>query len=351
MNRYHFHKNFKLNGISFSSNAELLIYAQELSFEIHLFLQSWFSNDDFIIVETSGSTGVPKEIKLLKKHMINSACATGDYFDLKENTSALLCLSVNYIAGKMMFIRALSLGWHLDVVHPDIHPLKDLKKKYDFSAMVPLQVEHSINSLNLIKTLIVGGGVVSPNLQQKIQHSCCVVFATYGMTETITHIAVKKLNNFKKINSSHVENSYYKILPNIEIYKDQRDCLVINAPKVSNKIIFTNDIVSLISETQFEWMGRFDTVINSGGVKLHPEKIEEKLAKIIASRFFVAGISDSKLGKKLILVVEGNPQEINTMNVSLSKFEIPKEIYFVDKFVETKTRKIQRTKTLNLIRF
>ena len=126
---------------------------------------------------------------------------------------------------------------------------------------------------------------------------------------------------------------------------------MINAPKVSNKIIFTNDIVSLISETQFQWMGRFDTVINSGGVKLHPEKIEEKLAKIIATRFFVAGISDSKLGKKLILVVEGNPQEINTMNVSLSKFEIPKEIYFVEKFVETKTRKIQRTKTLNLIRF
>ena len=126
---------------------------------------------------------------------------------------------------------------------------------------------------------------------------------------------------------------------------------MINAPKVSNKIIFTNDIVSLISETQFQWMGRFDNVINSGGVKLHPEKIEEKLAKIIASRFFVAGISDSKLGKKLILVVEGSPQEINTMNVSLSKFEIPKEIYFVDEFVETKTRKIQRTKTLNLIRF
>ena len=351
MKRSHLHKNFKLNGISFSSNTELLIYALDLSSEIHLFLQSWFSNDDFMIIETSGSTGVPKEIKLQKQHMINSACATGNYFDLKENTSALLCLSVNYIAGKMMFIRALSLGWHLDVVHPDIHPLKDLEKKYDFSAMVPLQLEHSINSLNLIKTLIVGGGVVSSKLQQKIQHSTCDVFATYGMTETITHIAVKKLNNFKKINSSQAENSYYKVLPNIDIYKDQRDCLVINAPKVLNKIIFTNDIVSLVSDTQFEWMGRFDTVINSGGVKLHPEKIEEKLAKIITSRFFVAGISDSKLGEKLILVVEGKPQNINTTNVSLSKFEIPKEIYFVEKFVETKTRKIQRTKTLNLIRF
>jgi len=351
LKRYRFHKDFKLNEISFSSNAELLMYAQDFSYEIHLFLQSWFSNDDFIIVETSGSTGVPKEIKLQKQHMINSACATGNYFDLKENTSALLCLSVNYIAGKMMFIRALSLGWHLDVVKPDIHPLKDLKKKYDFSAMVPLQLEHSINSLNLIKTLIVGGGVVSKKLQQRILHSTCVVFATYGMTETITHIAVKKLNNLKKLNSSQVENSYYKVLPNIEIYKDQRDCLVINAAKVSNKIIFTNDIVSLISDTQFEWLGRFDTVINSGGVKLHPEKIEEKLAKIIASRFFIAGIPDSKLGEKLILVVEGKPHIINTMNVSLSKFQIPKEIYFVNQFVETKTRKIQRTKTLNLIRF
>jgi O-succinylbenzoic acid--CoA ligase len=355
-----FHKDFQLNEVSFSSVEEILDYTANFSDEIYQFLETWFSKDPFIIVKTSGSTGVPKDIKLLKSQMINSAFATGAFLNLKENTTALLCLPTIYIAGKMMLVRALTLGWHLDVINSNSNPLKGISKKYDFSAMVPLQLENSINSLDQIKKIIVGGGVVSRQLQDKIQNTTCAIFATYGMTETITHIAIKKLNNFSATNTSVQEKSYYKVLPNVTIYKGVRGCLVIKAPKVSNEVVFTNDIVNLISDNQFEWLGRFDNVINSGGVKLHPEEIEDKLAKIINNRFFVAGITDNKLGEKLVLVIE---QEVASKEFcrslkleikelkSLTKFEIPKEIYSVDKFIETETKKIQRKRTLDLIKF
>lgn len=358
-----FHKDFQLNGISFSSVDELLLYAHDFSDEMFQFLETWFSTDAFIYVKTSGSTGNPKEIKLQKQQMLHSALATGKYFDLKETTTALLCLQVSFIAGKMMLVRALTLGWHLDIVKPNSSPLEGLKKKYDFSAMVPLQLENAINSIHLIKKIIVGGGAVSKQLQDKLQNLSTAVFATYGMTETITHVAVKKLNNFLplpgEVTKKVLHEEYYQTLPNVAIYKDVRNCLVIAAPKVSKDVIFTNDIVQLISDTQFQWLGRFDTIINSGGVKLHPERIEEKLAKIIRTRFFVAGIADQKLGQKLILLVELEPNnvlkekqfvkaEIKKL-ASLSKYEIPKEIYFIASFIETPTKKIQRKKTLNLI--
>ena len=354
-----FHKDFQLNNTSFSSVDELLKYSHSLSEEINHFFKNWFSKEDFILVKTSGSTGIPKEIKLQKEQMKNSAFATGKYFGLKEKTTALLCLSTVYIAGKMMLVRALTLGWHLDVLAVNSFPLREIKKEYDFSAMVPLQLQNSIENIHLIQTLIVGGGVVSNQLKNKLQIISTDVFATYGMTETITHIAVKKLNNFKNVTTSAVQKSYYETIPNVEIYKDVRNCLVIKAPRVSNEIIFTNDIVNLISDTKFEWLGRFDNVINSGGIKLHPEKIEEELSKIITTLFFVAGIPDEKLGERLVLVLELQNHKVskfesllleNIKNLtSLSKFEKPKEIYFVDEFVQTETGKIQRKKTLHKI--
>ena len=353
MEQYNFHKHFQLNGNSFSSVDEILRYTYEFSDELHFFLKDWFSNTNFISVNTSGSTGKPKPIQLKKEFVINSAMATGNYFNLQENISALLCLPIAYIAGKMMLIRALTLGWQLDIVTPTSFPLEKIKKHYDFSAMIPLQLEKSIPKMDFIKKIIVGGGVVSKELEIKIQNIPTEIFATYGMTETITHIAVKKLNN------AFESPNFYQTLPNITIYKDERNCLVIEAPNITEEIIFTNDVVRLISDTQFEWLGRFDNVINSGGIKLHLEKIEEKLSEIIKERFFVAGISDAVLGEKLVLVIELEnfkakelkslvEEKINNLP-SLSKFEIPKEIYFVNKFIETATKKIHRKKTLDLM--
>ena len=347
--KMNFHKSFQLNGKTFANPNEIIDFSKEISLEISLFLKDWFSEKRSLEVKTSGSTGVPKTIAIKKEFFINSALSTAEFLDLKEGTAALMCLPSKYIAGKMMLVRALVLGWHLDVVSSKLNPLENLDKAYDFSAMVPLQLEHSLVKINQIKKVIVGGGVVSSQLQEKLQGIQSIVYATYGMTETVSHIALKKLNHWTPIPGLASLASFYQLLPNVSIYKDTRNCLVIDAPKVAEEIIFTNDIVQVVSDKHFEWLGRFDNVINSGGIKLHPERIEEKLSKIIDQRFFVAGIPDAKLGQKLVLLVEGNQQKINFTKVGLLKYETPKQIFFVDAFVTTETKKIQRNKTLDLL--
>ena len=339
------HTSFKLNGLQFSSIKELLLYIKGVSEDSYQFLLTWFDERDYVEVQTSGSTGKPKLIRLKKGYMKNSAVATGTFFNLQENTTALVCLSANYIAGKMMLVRALTLGWHIDIIASTSTPLLQTDLIYDFSAMVPMQLQNSLSEIHRVKKLIVGGGVVSDTLINEIQNISTQIYATYGMTETITHIAVKPLNCFSKENTI----SFYKVLPSVNIYIDQRSCLVIEAPNVSDELVVTNDVVQLISDNTFEWIGRFDNVINSGGVKLHPEQIEEKLSKVIKNRFFVSAVSDEVLGQKLILIVESPAYDLGDLTIYLSKYEIPKSIYFLDVFVETSTNKIQRNKTLSLL--
>jgi len=357
MNNSKLHKKFKLNGESFTSEKEILDFSKHKLLELYPFLSDWFNDENYIAVQTSGSTGNPKTIQLKKEYMVNSAKATGTFFKLSDQTAALLCLSPNYIAGKMMLIRALTLGWHLDVIEPSSNPLVGIKKDYDFCAMVPLQLENSLPQLYRIKKVIVGGAPVSNSLLERIQNISTAIFATYGMTETITHIALKPLNEHAMSlrGGTTWQSQHYKTLPNISISKDTRDCLMINAPKLSDSPIITNDVVEILSETEFKWLGRFDTIINSGGVKLIPEEIEGKLASVIEERFFVAGILDEKLGEKLVLVIETSSLKLQTLKLeiesltALERFEIPKEIYTVKTFVETETKKIQRKKTLDLV--
>ncbi len=353
MNYTKFHKNFTLNSKSFENAEELLLFSKTISNDVFTFLDNWLNTTDSITVQTSGSTGKPTTIQLKKKYIINSAIATGNYFDIHEKTKALVCLSPNYIAGKMMWVRALVLGWRLDVVEPDANPLKNIDTDYDFCAMVPLQLSNSLPYLHRIKELIVGGGVVSNKLIQSLQDVSTKVYATYGMTETITHIAIKPLNIFNKMSlreGTTRQSLNYEILPNIKITTDNRDCLIINAPKVSDTQIITNDIVELISKTEFKWLGRYDTIINSGGVKLIPEQIEEKLSIYISNRFFIAGIPDDVLGEKLVLVIENeNLTSSFQFPTSLHKYEIPKETFYIEKFIETNTKKINRAKTLALL--
>lgn len=342
-----FHKDFRLNNTEFTSIEFLLLYVKENETVSYSFLKEWFNNEDFVIIQTSGSTGKPKPIKILKIHMINSAIATGHYFNLKEGTTALLCLSPNFIAGKMMLVRALVLGWHIDVVEPKSNPLDKNSIVYDFCAMVPMQVAKSLNGLHKIKQLIVGGGAVSNNLLEKLQSLKTKIFATYGMTETVTHIAIKKLNH------CDLETSSFKIIPDIKISKDVRGCLVINAPKITSDRVITNDLVELIDGSNFKWLGRFDNIINSGGIKIVPEQVEEKLSKIILNRFFIASQKSETLGEELILIVEG--KEISTIKdkindlQTLPKFHKPKSIYFATKFIETKTGKINRKEILKTL--
>ncbi len=342
---------FGLQSLAYSFIKEGEFYEQEVG----NFLLDWLNAKDHIIVQTSGSTSKPKEIKIYKQQMINSARATGAFFKLEPGTTALLCLPTAYIAGKMMLVRAMILGWKIDLVPPKTNPLDTLYKQYDFCAMIPLQLDNSINRLHLVKKLIVGGGVVSENLRELVQGIKTKIYETYGMTETVTHIAARRINPKKKKDKK--EAGFFKALPNISLSIDQRNCLVIKAPQLNDETIVTNDVVELKTYKKFLWKGRYDNVINSGGIKLYPEEIETKLQLLIDERFFITSLPDNALGNRVVLVVEGDydltiketlEKAIRHLEI-LSKYEIPKEIYFLPQFVETDTGKIQRNKTLELI--
>ena len=300
------------------------------------FFLDWFDHKDYIEMTTSGATGLPKLVRLEKQAMIQSALATGDFFGLKPGDKALLCLPTQFIAGKMMLVRSLILGLELDVVVPSTEPLAYNNKKNDFVAMVPLQVQNSIEKLKNIKKLIIGGAKIDSSLEEKLLPLKTEIYETYGMTETITHIAAKR-----------VGESVFSILPNVKIEKDDRGCLVIYVSSISDEPIVTNDLVDLVNENQFSFLGRFDNVINSGGVKLIPEQIEAKLTGKINSRFFVTGVPDTTLGEKLILVIEGEKQDFGPDFFDvLGKFEKPKEIVFVPKFKENENGKLLRKPSL-----
>lgn len=386
------HPSFHLNGNSFQNKNELIFFSKGLSVTIFSFISDFLNESETIKLQTSGSTGTPKVIEVRKRFMLNSALETGTFFNLKENSTALLCMNPKFIGAKMMLVRAMLLGWKLDIVNPSSNPLKEINKIYDFCAMVPMQVLGSLESLHKIKMLIIGGGAVSFDLKKALQKVPTHCFSTYGMTETVSHIAVQQLNNFKtdterrllsgvetsrsvmkqSVNKIEITSSFpsrndvcYKVLPDITISTDKRNCLIINAPKISDKVIITNDLVEVISDSEFKWLGRYDSIINSGGIKLIPEQIEERLSEIIKERFFISSLPNQVLGEKVVLVVEyGNNLEVistplndrkniifNKMRSlkSLSKYEIPKEVFFIPNFIETETKKIQRKKTLDLV--
>ena len=339
------HPNFKWNGISLEKN-DLLRIAYDFikegeDFEkiTGEFILDWFNSNSFISVTTSGTTGAPKKIKIDKQAMVFSALATAEFFDLKATNRVLNCLSTNYIAGKMMLIRSFVLGFEMDFVKPTSNPLKNNNKFYDFVAMVPLQVENSINELINVRKLIIGGSKINYNLKNKLLGLSTLVFETYGMTETITHIAAR-----------NISDSYFSVLPHVTISKDKRNCLIIDTPRISASSITTNDVVNIISNTEFELLGRIDNVINSGGVKLFPEQIELKLAHKIQTRFFVTGIPDDHFGEIVALIVEGSPIpfEDDIFN-DLLPYEKPKKIHFLSNFLETESGKIKRAATLNLV--
>ncbi|MDG5491854.1 AMP-binding protein [Psychroserpens sp. SPM9] len=344
------HLKFKLNGTNYNHD-ELKEVSYSLVKEgeayekvVGNFLLDWLDDKDFVLVKTSGSTGIPKTVKLKKQAMVNSAVMTGDFFGLKPGDTALHCLPSRYIAGKMMLVRAMILGLELQLVSPTTMPAYDDQTPYDFCAMIPLQLKNSLDRLTCIDTLIVGGATVSKSLRLALKDVHTTVFETYGMTETVSHIAVRQLNKISEA------ESHFQTLPNVVISQDDRQCLVIEAEKLSEAKVITNDIVELVTPTAFDIIGRFDNMINSGGVKLFPELIESKLQDKIDLPFFITSEADKDLGQKLVLVLEGATNDLNsTVFDELDKFEVPKEIYSIPKFIQTETGKLQRQKTLEAI--
>ena len=346
------HPAFKFNGLQYQIE-DLKLFAKDLESKgdkhevsIGIFIQQWFNDRDHVLVKTSGSTGKPKEVKLNKSHMLNSAEATGIFFKLGENTRALLCLPSNFIAGKMMLVRAMTLGWDLHVVAPEKDALTQYDNEYDFVAMVPYQVNYSIDALQKVKKLIIGGGTISSDLEKKLFEVDTEVFATYGMTETLTHIAVRRINGL-------AHSPHYTALPNVKFSVDERNCLEIDAPSISDEKVFTNDMVKLMSPTTFKWLGRYDHVINSGGIKIYPEELEKKLSVFIDLPFVITSLKDDQLGERLILIIEKSKNkdlpDYSEVFSKLNKYERPKKIYSFSKFPYTETGKIIRSKVLDLL--
>ncbi len=310
------------------------------------FLMDWISPREEVVVRTSGSTGKPKSITLKKQAMVNSALATGAYFGIREKSSALLCLSADHIAAKMMLVRAMVLGLSLDAVTPSSSPLSGIDKHYDLCSMVPLQLDKSVRHLSKIGTLLVGGAPIPKRLRDRLKDTETRIYETYGMTETCSHIAVRYVDGGKQPKQEGL-SEHFHTLPGIAVSADERGCLLIHAPELGIETLKTNDLVHLVSENEFDWLGRWDNIINSGGVKLIPEQIEEKLRPAVTGRFIVTSKPDDTLGEKLVLVIEGEKKHRDLLDKisemrKLEKFEKPKEVYYLDRFPQSDSGKVKR---------
>jgi o-succinylbenzoate---CoA ligase len=321
------------------------------------FCKAWLSGLEIFIQQTSGSTGSPKKMELMRAQMLASAQATGDFFGTNPETRLLCCLNPQYIAGKMMLVRAMVWECPIWLVEPKSNPFQDLPKDFslDFIAMVPLQVEtcledfQTLVKLKKVSNLIIGGAPISEKLKISLLNNLIPAWQTYGMTETVSHIALAKIGT---------GDLHYQTLPGVEIGQDSREALWVKSPMSGTDKIQTNDLVKITSKTSFHWLGRADFVINSGGIKLHPELLEQKSESLIReffpdSRFFFFGEKDEILGEKLVLILEKNePNEElakllqERMKSRLGNFETPKKICFLPSFIETESGKINRLMTL-----
>ncbi len=304
------------------------------------FIENWLDESDTIEVQTSGSTGQAKVISIQKNLMLASAKATLNFFKLSEGQTALLCLPVKYIAGKMMLVRAILGKLNLILVEPSSVPCEQLDSKIDFAAMIPLQVENSLHALSKIQNLIIGGAPMSPSLENRLKKAPNSVYASYGMTETITHVALRNVK----------EGVYFKALPGVTFWQDDRDCLIVKAPHLNIDELITNDVIELEDFTHFKWLGRYDNVINSGGIKLNPEEIESKIAPLFDRAFYISSEPDELLGEKLILLIEGDELDAYSLTLlkselaeELNKYEVPKKIVFAQTFNRTPNGKLKRS--------
>ena len=353
------YKHFEINGKSVSFNDLINNPLQETWVDNYerdtlLFIQSWLRGEKFFAINTSGSTGKPKTITITRHAMEQSAFMTARALQLAEGDSAFACINTRYIGGKMMLVRALTLDMRLAIVSPSSHPLVNLhpSTSIDFIALVPVQLETMVGHpgavamLNKAKAIIVGGAPVGETLKRKLQVIEAPVYATYGMTETVSHIALKKLNGTDK-------NQYFKVFSEVTTGQDKRGCLTIRSMLTSGKKIITNDRVKIINDHEFEWLGRIDNVVNTGGIKVQLEELESKIEDILTKLgrnepLMIAVKDDLRLGQKLILLLEGRGQKEDELKTLLKKqlaYKAPREIKWVPEFSRTRTGKINRHQT------
>lgn len=337
---------FRINGVLYASVDRM---RGEVGEELERFLREWFDESPYVVGHTSGSTGTPKEIRLSKADMRASAAMTNRFFAIRRHSLLLLCLPVSYIAGKMMVVRALEAGAELLAVGASSHPLRGLPDRVagriDLAAMVPMQLEASLESapereaLRSIGHLIVGGAPIPVSLEERLRDFPVSCYATYGMTETVSHVALRRLNRDRE----------YEALGDVSFEVDGRGCLVIEAPHLTERRFVTNDLVRLHGPRRFEWLGRVDHVINSGGLKFSPERLERKLDRCLPGRFLITSRPDATLGESIVLLLEGEGFDpatlcrlVHRIRPVLERFEMPRWIGVTPLFRETSSGKVVR---------
>ena len=318
------------------------------------FLSEWNNGSDRVLVHTSGSTGKPKPMMVEKKRMLNSARITCDFLGLKPGDSALLCMSLDYIAGKMVVVRSIERHLHLISVSPSGHPLKDVNEEITFAAMVPMQVYNTLQvpeereRLSRIRHLIIGGGAIDEALEQKLKAlpGDIAIWSTYGMTETLSHIALRRINGDEA-------SEWYQPFDSVKISQTEEGCLVIDAPQVCAEPLVTNDIVEIesyiynkVEKLRFRIKGRKDNVICSGGIKIQIEEVEALLKPYLEKPFMIAKKKDGKFGEIAVLLTED--EEIEKIEATVRrllsdhKYWIPREFLHVEHLPLTETGKPKR---------
>ncbi len=330
--------------------------------EVLAFCHAWLSGKKTFVVHTSGSTGIPKPIQLSRRQMEASAWQTITALGLNPGDSSLLCMNPSYIGGKMMLVRAMEGRMSLRLLEAAANPLEKLStnETFDFTALVPMQLETILNNdesrylLEQAKAVIIGGAPVSLPLRNRLQEIASPIFSTYGMTETVSHIALQRLNG-------PAAQDYFEAFPDLLLGQDMRGCLTIAGTVTADQAVTTNDVVELIDSHRFRWLGRADNIINSGGIKIQLEKIERLAEKLLhqcgEQRVFYAwGLPDERLGQKLALIVEGTPLNRETesywlqlLKEKLVKYEQPKNIFYIPQFRQTLSGKIQKPETAALL--
>lgn len=327
--------------------------------KVHQIIENWQNGQPQFTIHSSGSTGAPKNISLKRHQMIHSAHTTGKALNLPENSKALIALNVEMIAGLMMMVRTLELGWESTVIHPVADPLSDLPDHltFDFAALTPIQLntmlqKHSKETISLkFRKILLGGAPIDSYLLNQISELQTEVYQSYGMTETVSHVALRKVNGANL-------SSDYQLLDDIEAGIDERGCLFLIGTITDFQKIQTNDLVEFTGQRTFKWIGRADNIINSGGIKIQLDKIDNTLSLIlnemnVNSPFFSWAVKDQLLGQKLVVVMQAENSENlyeqlkQRMLGRLTKYEIPKEIIFLDEFLKTPSGKIDKAATVN----
>jgi O-succinylbenzoic acid--CoA ligase len=324
------------------SNWHLLSEAPELQTQVQTFLHAWQQDLSFDF-QSSGSTGAPKKIQFTKAQLITSATASIKALQLDQHTKALVCLPLTSVGGLLQLARALLANFELYIDLPSSRPLQNFDPSINFISMVPTQLqqslEHEALKLSRIENILIGGAPLEASLIERCRAQQIALIQSYGMTETLSHVALRHVG--------HEVSEVFKAIEGVH-FEQAQNCLTIHYPALLDAPLYTNDLVNLIDKEHFEWIGRADFAINSGGMKIIPEQLEKTLSTVLSHPFFVTAVPDEKWGSVVGLVMEGEAVDLGLdwNSLGLTAAAIPKKIAFISRFQRTQTLKIKRQETL-----